>query len=196
MSVDDGRIVLPDGMSYRLLVLPQCPTMTPACCKRSPTWSSKRDRARRRPDALAELVGFPQLRRRRETARRRALGRLRRQVGRRACLRQGQDRLRQIARGNACGGGNSAGFRVRQSKGRPPPRLHPSPAADADIYFVANQREIFAETECTFRTSGKTPELWQAETGKIEKARFMSEPTGVRRAVVVRAGWLRFRGLS
>ena len=29
MSVQDGRVVLPDGMSYRLLVLPDLPTMTP-----------------------------------------------------------------------------------------------------------------------------------------------------------------------
>ena len=29
MSVQDGRLVLPDGMSYRLLVLPQTTTMTP-----------------------------------------------------------------------------------------------------------------------------------------------------------------------
>ena len=28
-SVKDGRIIFPDGMSYRLLVLPQCQTMTP-----------------------------------------------------------------------------------------------------------------------------------------------------------------------
>ncbi len=30
MSVEGGRIVLPDGMSYRILVLPQSATMTPA----------------------------------------------------------------------------------------------------------------------------------------------------------------------
>ncbi len=29
MSVKDGRLVLPDGMSYRVLVLPELPTMTP-----------------------------------------------------------------------------------------------------------------------------------------------------------------------
>ena len=29
MRVKDGRIVLPDGMSYRVLVLPQVETMTP-----------------------------------------------------------------------------------------------------------------------------------------------------------------------
>jgi hypothetical protein len=34
MSVQDGRIVLPDGMSYRLLVLPQVETMTPALLRK------------------------------------------------------------------------------------------------------------------------------------------------------------------
>ena len=29
MSVKDGRLTLPDGMSYRVLVLPQSQTMTP-----------------------------------------------------------------------------------------------------------------------------------------------------------------------
>ncbi|MDD8026114.1 MAG: glycosyl hydrolase, partial [Acidobacteriota bacterium] len=34
MSVKDGRLVLPDGMSYRLLVLPQVETMTPALLRK------------------------------------------------------------------------------------------------------------------------------------------------------------------
>ena len=34
MSVQDGRIVLPDGMSYRVLVLPQVETMTPALLRK------------------------------------------------------------------------------------------------------------------------------------------------------------------
>jgi hypothetical protein len=34
MSVKDGRIVLPDGMNYRVLVLPQVETMTPALLRR------------------------------------------------------------------------------------------------------------------------------------------------------------------
>jgi hypothetical protein len=44
LSVKDGRFVLPDGMSYRLLVLPESATMRPAVLKKSrPT------RRRRRP---------------------------------------------------------------------------------------------------------------------------------------------------
>jgi alpha-L-rhamnosidase/Glycosyl hydrolase 2 galactose-binding domain-like/Bacterial alpha-L-rhamnosidase 6 hairpin glycosidase domain len=34
MSVKDGRLVLPDGMSYRVLVLPNTPTMTPALLRK------------------------------------------------------------------------------------------------------------------------------------------------------------------
>src|SRR5439155_629687 len=37
MKVKDGRLVLPDGMSYRLLVLPQFETMTPALLRKIKT---------------------------------------------------------------------------------------------------------------------------------------------------------------
>lgn len=41
---------------------------------------------------------------------------------------------------------------------------------EADIYFVSNQRTQFDTVECTFRVSGKEPELWHADTGVIERA--------------------------
>jgi hypothetical protein len=41
---------------------------------------------------------------------------------------------------------------------------------DADIYFVSNQRRQFDFAECTFRVSGKIPELWHPDTGAIEPA--------------------------
>jgi len=43
-------------------------------------------------------------------------------------------------------------------------------ANDADIYFVSNQRRLFDSVECTFRVSGKVPELWHPDTGVIEPA--------------------------
>lgn len=51
-------------------------------------------------------------------------------------------------------------------------------AGDADIYFVSNQRHHFDSAECTFRVSGKTPELWDAETGAIRPAPIWHEETG------------------
>ena len=49
---------------------------------------------------------------------------------------------------------------------------------DTDIYFVSNQRGQFDSAECTFRVSGKVPELWHPDTGLIEPAPVWSEQNG------------------
>ncbi len=47
MTVKDGRIVLPDGMSYRVLVLPDSQTMTPQLLAQGQgTGGRRRDGAR------------------------------------------------------------------------------------------------------------------------------------------------------
>ncbi len=51
-------------------------------------------------------------------------------------------------------------------------------AGEADIYFVSNQRRQFDSAECTFRVSGKIPELWHPDTGVIEPALVWSAQAG------------------
>ncbi|HTL71986.1 MAG TPA: glycosyl hydrolase, partial [bacterium] len=51
-------------------------------------------------------------------------------------------------------------------------------ADGADIYFVSNQRRQFDAAECTFRVSGKVPELWHPDTGVIEPAPVWSAQGG------------------
>jgi alpha-L-rhamnosidase/Glycosyl hydrolases family 2, sugar binding domain len=48
----------------------------------------------------------------------------------------------------------------------------------ADIYFVSNQRRQFDSAECTFRVTGKIPELWHPDTGVIEPAPVWSARAG------------------
>jgi len=48
----------------------------------------------------------------------------------------------------------------------------------ADIYFVANQRDQFDSADCTFRVSGKVPEFWYPDTGRIEPAPVWREENG------------------
>ena len=43
-------------------------------------------------------------------------------------------------------------------------------AGEAEIYFVANRRPRPAQCDCTFRVTGKQPELWDAVTGQIRPA--------------------------
>lgn len=47
-----------------------------------------------------------------------------------------------------------------------------------DIYFVANYRYEPAEAELTFRVSGKRPEFWHADMGKIEPVNDWREENG------------------
>ncbi len=41
---------------------------------------------------------------------------------------------------------------------------------NTDIYFLANMKERFETVDCIFRVKGKIPELWYPDTGKVEKA--------------------------
>jgi hypothetical protein len=51
-------------------------------------------------------------------------------------------------------------------------------AGGADIYFVSNQRREFDSAEATFRVSGKAPELWHPDTGLMEPAPIWSSSAG------------------
>jgi hypothetical protein len=48
----------------------------------------------------------------------------------------------------------------------------------ADIYFVSNQDQMALTTECTFRVTGKIPELWNPDTGARESVALYREENG------------------
>ena len=41
---------------------------------------------------------------------------------------------------------------------------------DTDVYFVANKNQYDTEARCSFRVTGKRPEIWRPDTGRIELA--------------------------
>lgn len=151
MSVRDGCIVLPDGMSYRLLVLPQTTAMTPALLgKIRELVEAGAKVVGPRPFKSPSLSGYP------------------------ACdddLRHVADELwgqgkvvwpaasEEILAKMGVGPDFSAGPMVRWIHRR---------AEDVDIYFVACASPQATETLCTFRVDGKRPEFWHPETGQIE----------------------------
>jgi hypothetical protein len=65
--------------------------------------------------------------------------------------------------------GNSSGTRLAY--------VHRTAGA-AEIYFVSNQRTSPDTAGCTFRVSGRTPELWNAESGVMEPAPVWSDADG------------------
>jgi hypothetical protein len=49
---------------------------------------------------------------------------------------------------------------------------------DTDIYFIASPTNCWEEADCTFRVSGKTPELWDPVSGVIRMAAAFTKSDG------------------
>lgn len=52
--------------------------------------------------------------------------------------------------------------------------------SDADIYFVSNQAAQAQSFKASFRVAGRAPELWRAETGETQPLSYEQTPTGLR----------------
>jgi hypothetical protein len=163
--VEAGRLVLPGGGSYRLLMLPpNLQGMTPALL------AKLRDLVRQgatllgpKPEFSLTLRGFPES----EAELRRVAAELwdvnpPPGAGRVFAGRPVADVLREL--------GVAPDFTFT---GRAPDaalswthRRLP----DADVYFVANRQRRAEDVVCTFRVAGRQPELWHPETGERKTA--------------------------
>ncbi|GIV19245.1 MAG: hypothetical protein KatS3mg023_0996 [Armatimonadota bacterium] len=153
LQVKNGRLVLPHGMSYRVLVLPAVERMTPRLLRR----------VKQLVDAGAIVVGdtapvkSPSL------------------SGYPRC----DEEVRAIAAELWGKGKVIRGKSVQQvlaSLGVPPDfradrllEFVHRRIGNADVYFVANTSDRAVSATCAFRVSGKRPEIWHPETGRIEQ---------------------------
>ena len=95
MSVKDGRLVLPDGMSYRMLVLPAQDTLMTTCTgrKNKATRPSRSHGLWAASHRFPEPLEFSPMRRGSHQTRGGSLGRLRWQNGDRTCIWKGEGHL-------------------------------------------------------------------------------------------------------
>jgi len=163
IAVRDGSLLMPDGTSYRVLVLPQATRMTPGLLRRV------RDLAAAGavivgapPERSPSLSGFPQ------------------------CDEEVRDLAARLWSRDA-GSGKNRVFRGRtltQVFGElnlPPDFKQENPTAqplrylhrrigERDVYFVANPDKNSVTADCTFRVTGKKPEIWRPDTGETATA--------------------------
>ena len=177
MSVRDGHIVLPDGMSYRLLALSDSRALTPRLLRKlKELVEAGATVVGPRPQKSPSLSGFPQCDE---------------EVKKLAAELWGDcdgQRVKEhrLGRGRVVWG--VAPEKLLQQSGVQPDFLCGQPwrfihrsAGDAEIYFVANGQPFAATATCGFRVAGKVPELWSPETGRIERAGVYEEKDGVTR---------------
>ena len=168
-TAKDGRLVLPDGMSYRYLVLPDGSTRSAslsvlrklkALTERGVTLVGNR------PTQAVGLANYPQCDEDVKNAAG-ALGdrktRSRASAKSAAAALSGDARLGEVVR--ADGLPPDVEFRQPSPKSRFD-WIHRQ-AGPADIYFLANLASVPATAEVVSRAAGRQPELWDAVTGQI-----------------------------
>ena len=180
MTVKDGRIMLPDGMSYRLLVLPQTNTMTPRLlAKIKDLVEAGATVVGPRPAKSPSLSGYP------------ACDAEVERIGAELWGDCDGNRVKEhrFGRGRVVWGIEPE--KILQQDGVPqdfssgqPLRFIHRTTGDTEIYFVANLQSAEFTTVCSFRVAGKTPELWWPQNGRIEPAAMWMENGGVTRVSI------------
>ncbi len=177
MSVKDGRLTLPDGMSYGVLTLPDTPFMTPRTLARlrelvqqgatiigpRPSRSPSLSDYPKCDAEVARLAGELWGDAEGDSVKEHPFGK-----GRVVCGETPEHVLAAAGLAPDCQFSGTAGKMSWIHR-----------AVDgASLYFVSNQMPRSQEIECTFRVAGKEPELWHADTGRIEAAPVWSEHDG------------------
>lgn len=183
VRVEDGRLVLPDGMSYRLLVLPESRAMTPGLVERiRELVQAGATVVGPRPLRSPSLTDFPECDARVDRVAREVWG---------DCDGQ-RVRQHRLGKGRVVWG--IAPEKLLADAGVPPDvstfarlRWIHRRAGDTDIYFVANPTPQWVGAAVAFRVSGKPPEFWHPETARIEPAPMFLESGGLTRVFLTLA---------
>ena len=172
MEVENDRIVTPSGMSYRVLVLPPTDRMTlPVLQKVAKLVQAGATVYGQKPEHSPSLTGYP----------------------------DSEGTLAKLAGEvwGACDGKTVTEHPYGKGKivwGVPLETVLAAPPdftskqgdllfihrqeAPAEVYFVSNQEQKPITAECSFRVTGKIPELWHPDTGKRETIAFYGSGNG------------------
>jgi hypothetical protein len=161
VKVRGGNLVLPDGMSYRVLVLPETETMTPELLlKIQDLVKAGATVIGSRPQKSPSLVNYPQCDAKVKKIADEIWGDAPAVAHTNDVFTPPYPDYDAVA--NRLTAMNvPADFASSQ-----PLRYNHRHLKKADVYFVSNPSHSRQDVTCTFRVAGKQPELWQALTGK------------------------------
>ena len=177
LTVTDGKLTLPSGMSYRVLLMPPTDRLTPTLLKKiKDLVTAGATVIGERPTKSPSLAGYPNCDAEVASIASDLWGDSAQASGSQTF---GKGRViwgKPLAEMLA-----DAGLKPDFASGQPDAKcawIHRR-AGDSDIYFVSNQAKTSQLVPCTFRISGKIPELWHADSGKIEDAPAFTEKDGL-----------------
>ncbi|MBQ9431702.1 MAG: hypothetical protein IJU44_09145 [Kiritimatiellae bacterium] len=161
LTVKNGRVVAPGGVSYALLVLPKTDTMSEACVRKVGELldAGAKVSSVSRPSRAPGLRGWPQS----DTNMKALVAKV---------------WAKGVIESNAGDALVKLGVAPDFTTGEPTASWIHRQADGTDWYFVALDNATNATFEASFRQTGRTPEIWDAETGKIAAANVWREEKG------------------
>jgi len=177
LKIQAGRILVPGGVRYRLLVLPDHKVLSLAALQKvNQLLSQGASVLGPKPQRLVSLVGGAESRKR--------FKELANKLWDDASATSGQ---KQIGKGRLIWGKTARQVLVEDGV-NPDCEFEASKEGvfdyihyridEMDIYFVCNQTERTEDVLCRFRVAGKTPELWDPVTGQTRRQVAFTDSNG------------------
>jgi hypothetical protein len=177
LTVEDGRLVLPGLMEYRILVMPSGPLRPEVAEKVSELITAGAHVFWQRPDRAPGLQGYPEA----DQKVRNIAGRIWKEDSRASegGIAHGKGRVYGEGSLNAILRSMSVlpAVEIRPAQ-EVAPTLYPGTGFEwihrkigaANVFLISNQQEVAREVEVVFRDLGRVPQLWNAESGEIRDA--------------------------
>jgi len=166
-SAKNGKLVMPDGLSYSILVLPSAERMSPElAAKIGQLARSGVPVIGSRPAASISLSDYPEC----DSEVRRIVDKTWKQVLSDVTLQSVLDEAGLVPDVEFAGVDMSEVWRTEMEYHSAPFVWTHRQAGDSDIYFLSNQERESKGVEVAFRIEGKVPEIWDPSNGEIMDA--------------------------
>lgn len=178
LKVVDGKVVVPSGLRYRMLVLPDHKVLSLAVLEKVHSLLKQGATVLGpKPERLVSLVGGESAQRRFHRLAERLWGNKPATTGQKE-VGNGYLVWGQTSKQFLQGDGVAPDFEVLDVERQLDYQYIHYTIEGADVYFVCNQTDQTKSVDCTFRVCEKQPQLWDPVTGQIATAKAFKQSEG------------------
>jgi hypothetical protein len=179
LKIKDGKIVVPGGIEYRVLVLPDHKVLSMAVLEKAEELLQEGALViGHKPEKQISLAGGMDVQKQFSELADKIWGN---EVSEEGAKKYGKGLVvwGMTAREHLLSKGIPADFNIVDNESKTDFDYIHYTIGESDVYFISNQTTERQKINCRFRISGKQPELWDALTGEIREAKAFAQKEGL-----------------
>ncbi len=179
LKMDNGKLVVPGGIEYRVLVLPNHRILSLAALEKVEELLQQGAKViGYKPEKLVSLVGGEKAQKQFHELADKVWGDANSEKGEKQ-YGKGEIIWGVTAREYLLSKGIPADFNIKESNSTTGFDYIHYTVGDSDVYFVSNQTTERQKVHCEFRVTGLQPELWSALSGETREATAFTQKEGL-----------------